>query len=221
MARFALIPAAPILLENIDLLESARTAALRAEVEGVLSSREVWSLPVDTLPPLAGLGGLGIDRGIDTRTGQLLSGEDWVEAVRALSPEERAACESAHPGVAVALMHAHSAGVRLGPLGAADDLVVPLDLSVAASPDAPLAPAAGAAAFDDALVAALTAGEVPALLALTPGAASAHADIELLTAALAHLAERSQGSTPSLTLDRTVFDADVHDVRSLCATGSC
>ncbi len=218
MARFALIPAAPVLLENVDLLETSRIADLRAAVEGVLSRRERWSLPVETLPPLAGLGGYGIDRGVDTRTGEMLEGADWVQAVTDLDPDERAASESAHPGIAVTLLHAHAAGVMIVPLGSADDLVVPLDLSVAATEDAPLAPAPGADSFNQAFIDALHADDLSALHAVIDTAAEVHAEMGLLTTALTHLQQRRTGS---FTLDELVFDVDIHDVRSLCGTGTC
>ncbi|RBP67851.1 hypothetical protein DFO66_10171 [Brevibacterium sanguinis] len=218
MARFALIPASPVLLDGVDRLETPRLAGLRASIEDVLRTSPRWSLPVADLPPLAGLGGYGIDRGIDTRSGELLVGDDWIEAVGDLGDDERAAAESAHPGIGITLLHAHAAGVSVGALADSGDLIIPLDLSAAAGEDSPLAPVPGATAFDAAVIEALGAADVPALLDLIAGAADVHADLTLLHAALNHLGERPDRV---FDLEKIVFDEDVHDVRSLCGTGRC
>ncbi|SMX72719.1 hypothetical protein [Brevibacterium antiquum] len=216
MASFALIPAAPILVADVDLAESARISELRASIESQLAAHANWALPMRELPPLAGLGGLGIDRGIDTRTGELLEGQEWVEAVAALDVLGRAACESAHPATGVALLHAHATGVQVGPLGSSEHLLIPVDLSVAASEDAPLAPVPGAAEVDEQLVQAITAGDAPAVAATIAVSDDAHADLELLDAAVTHM--MAQGiSEYSFT---TTFDEAVHDVRSLCGAGT-
>ncbi|GAA1561461.1 hypothetical protein [Brevibacterium picturae] len=216
MPSFAIIPAAPILLAGVDLTETAHVARLRAGVESSLMSRPAWALPVRELPALAGLGGLGIDRGIDTRTNELLEGEDWVQAVSELSPAQRATCESAHPGIAVALLHAHSAGVRIGPLGSTDDLLVPIDLSVAASENAPLAPVPGAEEVDERIVDSLTAGDVRTVASAVSAASDVHTDLDLLAAAAAHMLDQESSE---YSFD-TVFDDSVHEVRSLCGTGT-
>ncbi|WP_193071939.1 hypothetical protein [Brevibacterium sp. FME37] len=216
MPEFAIIPAAPILLDGVDLAESAQIGPLRTVIESILQTKTKWALPVRELPPVAGLGGLGIDRGIDTRTNELLEGEEWVETVSALNPAERAASESAHPAIAVALLHAHSCGVRIGTLGSTDDLMIPIDLSVAASGNAPLAPVPGAAEADARVVHALTAGDVDAVVAATSAGADVHADLDLLDAATAHMLLR-EGTDYSFS---TVFDENVHEVRSLCGTGT-
>lgn len=216
MASFALIPAAPILVADVDLAESARISELRASIESQLAAHANWALPMRELPPLAGLGGLGIDRGIDTRTGELLEGQEWVEAVAALDVLGRAACESAHPATGVALLHAHATGVQVGPLGSSEHLLIPVDLSVAASEDAPLAPVPGAAEVDEQLVQAITAGDAPAVAATIAVSDDAHADLELLDAAVTCM--MTQGiSEYSFT---TTFDEAVHDVRSLCGAGT-
>lgn len=216
MPAFAIIPAAPILLAGVDLAEPTRIGQLRNAIESCLLTRTMWALPVSELPPIAGLGGLGIDRGIDTRTNELLEGEDWVQTVSDLNPDERAASESAHPAIAVALLHAHACGVRIGALGSADGLLVPIDLSVATSENAPLAPVPGAAESDERIVRSLTAGGVAAVAAATAAAADVHADLDLLDAATAHMLARD-GSDYSFS---TVFDESVHEVRSLCGTGT-
>lgn len=216
MTVFAIIPAAPILLPDVDSAETARIGALRTAIETVLAQRLAWALPVHELPVLAGLGGWGIDRGIDTRTGKMLHGQQWVQAVSALDPTQRAACESAHPAIAVALLHAHDCGVRIGPLGSSDDLLMPIDLSVAATDEAPLAPVPGAADADEGLVSAVTAGNGPALVSALAAARDVHADLELLKAGAAHMLEQGR----SVWSFAAAFDENVHDVRSLCGTGT-
>lgn len=216
MPAFAIIPAAPILLDGVDLAESVRIGQLRTAIESCLLTKTKWALPVNELPPVAGLGGLGIDRGIDTRTNEVLEGEDWVQAVSELNPAERAASASAHPAIAVALLHAHACDTRVGALGSTDDLLVPIDLSVAASENAPLAPVPGAAEADERLVQSLTAGDVDAVAAAIMAAADVHADLDLLEAGLAQMLSR-EGSDYSFS---TVFDENVHEVRSLCGTGT-
>lgn len=216
MRSFAIIPSAPILLAGVNLAEAATAEALRTSIESCLLTKASWALPVSGLPLLVGLGGLGIDRGIDTRTNELLEGEDWVQAVSELSPASRADCESAHPAIAVALLHAHASGVRIGPLGSSDDLLIPIDLSVAASDNAPLAPVPQAAEADDRIVRSLQAGDIGAICAAIAAAADVHADLDLLDAAAVHM--RAQGGRDySFT---TVFDERVHEVRSLCGTGT-
>lgn len=216
MPSFAIIPAAPILLAGVDLAETAAIAQLRTAIESCLLTDTSWALPVSELPPVAGLGGLGIDRGIDTRTNELLEGEDWVQAVSVLSPATRAACESAHPAIAVALLHGHASGVRIGPLGCSDDLLIPIDLSVAASENAPLAPVPGALEADDRIVRSLQAGDVEAVAGAITAATDVHADLDLLEAAAAHMLAQ-EGSDYSFN---SVFDESVHQVRSLCGTGT-
>src|SRR5699024_2041733 len=146
-----IIPAAPVLLDDVDLIETAQRAELRATIRATLRTQPSWALPVETLPPVAGLGGWGIDRGIDTVSGRLLTGSHWVEAVESL-----AAAEAVDPAVIIALLHAHSADVEVGPLGSSPNLLLPIDLSAAVTDNAPLAPVDGAADFDAAVVTALT-----------------------------------------------------------------
>lgn len=216
MAAFAIIPAAPILLAGVDLAEAERIAVLRAAIESSLRTHATWSLPVDDLPPLAGLGGWGIDRGIDARTGELLEGDRWVRAVAELTPADRALCESAHPSIGVGLLHAHAAGVRIGPLGSSDDLLIPIDLSAASAENSPLAPVLGAAAADEQLVRAITTGDAETLVAAIAAAEDVHADLELLDVAAGLMRVRE----PSAYSFSTVFDERVHEVSSLCGTGT-
>lgn len=220
MAAFAIIPAAPVLLADIDGLESARTAELRSGIEDLLATQTSWALPVDTLPPVAGLGGWGIDRGIVTRTGEVLTGTDWVEAVRSLSASQREASEIADPAIIVGLLHAHAAGVEVGARDTSENMLAPIDLSAAASADAPLAPVDGAADFDDQVVATLTCSDlidVSTLLVLTAEAQTFHANLTALEAGVGHLS----GLGRRLGNLEVIFDEHVHEVRSLCAAGDC
>lgn len=216
MGSFAIIPAAPVLLHDIDRSETSRTAELRSAIEDVLRRRPDWALPIEALPPVAGLGGLGIDRGIEARTGLRLDGQAWVEAVNALSAADRETSEKAHPGVAVAYLHADAAGVRLGPLGSSENLLIPIDLSVAASEDAPLAPVPGAAEAEEELIAALRAGDPRGVLQAAATGHEVHADLTLLESAARQLLE---SDTDFGGFD-VVFDVDLHEVRSLCAAGT-
>ncbi|MCM1014279.1 MULTISPECIES: hypothetical protein [Brevibacterium] len=211
MGRLALIPSAPVLLPDVDLSETESVAEVRAGIRATLTSADRWALPVDMLPTLLGLGGFGIDRGIDTRTGKRLDGADWVEAATELDEAEREHCVTAHPGLSVASLHAHDAGVTIGPLGSSDDILIPIDLSAAASADSPLAPVAGAREFDTAVVDAVRAGDLERLRDLVGKAAAVHADLDLLGRAL--------GTTTTTSRHRTtiIVDTTVHDVRTLCA----
>ncbi|SMX93204.1 hypothetical protein BI49514_02561 [Brevibacterium iodinum ATCC 49514] len=225
MGAFAIIPAAPVLLENIDHTEAARMAELRTVISDLLRTQTTWSLPVNALPPLAGLGGWGIDRGFDTRTGQLITGDDWITAVASLTEDERELAEAADPAVIVALLHAHAAGVEVGPLGTSENLLLPIDLSAAAAESAPLAPIGGAAGFDAEIVESLTSGgaaqsgstiDISRLSDLCSRAAGVHANLTMLDNGLRHISE--QGA--SLTSPEITVDERVHDVRSLCGIGT-
>lgn len=211
MGRLALIPSAPVLLPDVDLSETESVAEVRAGIRATLTSADRWALPVDMLPTLLGLGGFGIDRGIDTRTGERLDGADWENAVADLDTAERARCATAHPGLSIAALHADDAGVSIGALGSGEDILVPIDLSAAASADSPLAPVAGAREFDTAVVDAVRAGDLARLIEAVGSAAAVHADLDLLGRAL--------GTTTTTSRHRTtiIVDTTVHDVRTLCA----
>ncbi|WP_423059130.1 hypothetical protein [Brevibacterium linens] len=218
MGAFAIIPAAPVLLENIDHSEATRMVELRTAIRDTLRTQTAWALPIETLPPVAGLGGWGIDRGVDTRTGQLLSGSDWVETVEALTSEERSLAEAADPAIVVAILHAHAADVEIGPLGSSENLLLPIDLSGAATEDAPLAPIGGAADFDAAVIETLTAGstmDTGSLLELCDRADTVAANLSALAAGIRYALDRG---TRVSTLE-PVVDEPVHEVRTLCGTG--
>jgi hypothetical protein len=219
MGSYAIIPAAPVLLDDVDLIETAQTAELRATIRTALRTQPSWALPVDTLPPVAGLGGWGIDRGIDTRSGRLLTGSHWVDAVESLTEGERSAAETVDASVIVGLLHAHSAEVEVGPLGSSPNVLLPIDLSAAVTDSAPLAPVDGAADFDAEVVDTLTGSaeiDFCGLLELCERADSVHADLRSLRAGLGHIVDRG-GTISSANL---TVDERVHEVRSLCGTGT-
>ena len=219
MGAFAIIPAAPVLLENIDRSETARMVELRTAIRDTLRTQTGWALPVETLPPVAGLGGWGIDRGVDTCTDRLLTGSDWVETVEALTAEERSLAEAADPAIVIAILHAHAADVEIGPLGSSENLLLPIDLSGAATEDAPLAPIDGAADFDAAVVETLTAGstmDIGSLLELCDRADTVAANLSALAAGIRYALDRG---TRVSTLE-PVVDEPVHEVRTLCGTGT-
>ncbi len=153
------------------------------------------ALPVRELPTLAGLGGYGIDDGVDLRSGMRLRAEAWRAACERLTPAQREASIAAHPAIGVAALHAHAAGVQLAGWGepraprtsaaaaAPAHLVVPIDLSGASSADGPLAPVDGADDFDAAVLAALTAGDENSLREYIDRAPCFHADLDMLGAA--------------------------------------
>jgi hypothetical protein len=245
MGTCALIPAAPVLLDDIDRSEPPRIAQLRESIRQVLRTEDSWALPVETLPPVAGLGGWGIDRGIDMETGRLLTGEEWVGAVESLTPEERRIAEAADPAVIIALLHAYAAEVAVGPIGSSENLLLPLDLSGAATDDAPLAPVDGAAEYDAALVEALTAAgpsvlysgnaarprsdrslpttsdpvaaiDTVRVLDLCSQAHTVHADLTVVEAGIRNLTSANARLSPF----DLVFDEPVHEVRSICGTST-
>ena len=219
MGAFAIIPAAPVLLENIDRSETARMVELRTAIRDTLRTQTGWALPVETLPPVAGLGGWGIDRGVDTCTDRLLTGSDWVETVEALTAEERSLAEAADPAIVIAILHAHAADVEIGPLGSSENLLLPIDLSGAATEDAPLAPIDGTADFDAAVVETLTAGstmDIGSLLELCDRADTVAANLSALAAGIRYALDRG---TRVSTLE-PVVDEPVHEVRTLCGTGT-
>lgn len=212
MGRLALIPAAPVLLPDIDASEAASAVRVRTAITDLLSTADLWALPVDALPAVLGLGGFGIDRGLDTRTGQRLDGDDWVNAVSGLAEDDRDTCTTAHPGLAVAALHAHAAEAAIGPLGSSDSVLVPIDLSAAASANAPLAPVPGARDFDSAFMAAVRTGDLNGLRDAVSRAGAVHADLELLGAALDHLGEEPHTGGTTVLIDETI-----HEVRTVCA----
>src|SRR5699024_5213640 len=157
--------------------------------------------------------------GIDTVSGRLFTGSHWVEAVESLTDDGRAAAEAVDPAVIIALLHAHSADVEVGPLGSSPNLLLPIDLSAAVTDNAPLAPVDGAADFDAAVVTALTGTadiDTDRLIALCVSAEPVIADLSrLLSGTWPIVALGCTVSAPELSVDERV-----HEVRCLCGTGT-
>lgn len=146
------------------------------------------------LPGVLSLGGLGVPRGVvvpsvpgaaaELSPADVRGGEELASAVASLrrqAPDSAQRSARVHIGFTVAALCALEAGVsvRLQRASAPPSvpLLVPLDFSGAADPDAPLAPREGAAAFDAALEEALTgAVDREALACLDAGPAAAWTD---------------------------------------------
>lgn len=176
------IPGTPLLLPGADPREPGRMTRLRACVVSLLQESPVWVLPVPApaVPPALSLGGLGVAIGASVRgTGPcgrvepdaLCDGPGLARLIDGLDDAEAArTAQTAHGTVVAALLAAQSgARVHLH-AGAADcpeadaPLLLPVDFSAAAHPDAPLAPRSGADDFDDRLLRALRGPVDPATL---------------------------------------------------------
>lgn len=164
------VPGTPLLLPGVDPREPGRMAHLRAHVVALLREAPDWVLPVPAVPPALSLGGLGIHRGASVRIAgscgwvdadALLDGPDLARLVDGLEDAEAARAGKTGHGTVVAALLAAQAGARVHlHAGGADcpgeaPLLLPVDFSAAAHPDAPLAPRTGADGFDDRLLRAL------------------------------------------------------------------
>ena len=168
------LPGTPLLLPGVDPREPGRMARLRARVVALLRESPVWVLPVPgpAVPPALSLGGLGVAIGAPVQgTGpcgrvepdalrdgpglaQLIDGLDDAEAARAAQTGHGTVVSALLAAQAGAHVHLHAAAADCA---AGDDapLLLPVDFSAAAHPDAPLAPRSGADDFDDLLLRAL------------------------------------------------------------------
>lgn len=190
-----ILPGTPLLLSGVDPREPLELQRFRAVVHRLLGRAQTWrvTIPGGRVPPLLSLGGLGIGVGVRTGTDtQESQGGDVVvtpsdvlrddalaaevRALRTHRPAAAAASRDAPIGVAVAVLVALAASrtVRLVPTashsvplapGQAEPVLVPVDFSGAAHPDAPLQPRRGAADFDEGLEAALSGVVDPLSLA--------------------------------------------------------
>lgn len=184
-AVIELLPAAPAYVPGVNPAADSGDREITAQLLEAFVSGSIH-VPARSLPPVAGLGGFGIDMGVDLRDGRgdLLTGEDWRETCAALSPAERRAASAAHPAFGVLALLANAAGATLStwpPSGAqalVDRLVVPVDLSARSFPDGPLAPVEGAGDFDSAAIAALGAWDVAELRRLAELAPAYAADLD-------------------------------------------
>lgn len=169
-AVIELLPAAPVYVPGVNPGADASDRELTALMLEAFVAGSVH-VPAPYLPPVAGLGGYGIDMGVDLREspGRLLTGAQWRGTCAALSPGERQAAATAHPSLSVLALLANAAGTPLTtwpPSGAQallERLVVPVDLCATSFPDGPLAPVDGAGDFDTAAIAALSAWDVAQL----------------------------------------------------------
>lgn len=167
------------------------------------------TLPVRTLPPVAGLGSFGIDVGVDLRRGDgdaapavitasrgacapeasapphILRGPAWRALTSHLSEQERQASTAAHPAIGVCALHAATRGTQLRawtPGEHPQHLVIPIDTSAAVSDVSPLAPIPGACDFDSTLVAAMQAWDIMTLAEASARASHFAADLSLFDA---------------------------------------
>lgn len=181
-----LIPGTPLLVTGVDPCEPPQMKELRGAIRTVVARERTWSVPVpgSSVPSLVSLGGHGVPVGARvhvapagagsrgphigvSRPSDMLRGGDLVDAVHRLDAAAMKTASHIPTGVAVAVLTGLEAGVDIrmvavgdSPAAAAcrdDPLLIPLDFSGAAHPDAPLAPREGAAEFDRRLETALSA----------------------------------------------------------------
>lgn len=223
------IPGTPLLLGGVDHREPTVMQEFRQTLHHLLEQAQTWRVAIPGLhvPSLLSLGGLGIGVGVardDCDDGEfavsasdVLRGDDLAAEVQRLRAQRPAAATAAREipiGIVVAVLVALEASrtVRLVPTGsnsapvaagAAEPLLVPIDFSGAAHPDAPLEIRSGAAEFDDRLERALTGPvDTTALSLLHSEAAAAVAWTDAL--AVVDLNDARA---------RTVASVDVHRVR--------
>ncbi|SMY11339.1 hypothetical protein [Brevibacterium jeotgali] len=222
------IPGTALLLEGVDQREPAAMREFREELHRLLDRAQTWrvAIPGPRVPALLSLGGLGIGTGVRIdRTGDdcvvtasdVLRGDDLAAEVGRLRGDRAVAADDDCEiplGIAVAVLAALEASrtVQLVPTpagraplaaGHAEPLLVPLDFSGAAHPDAPLEPRPGAADFDDRLERALTGPVDTTNLSLLHSEAAAAAACTEALAAVDLIDAYA----------RTVAAVDVHHVR--------
>lgn len=175
-----IVPGTPLLVPGVDRREPPELTHLRDRIADLLRESDTWVVPLaaTAVPPLLSLGGLGIDAGARVRMSpgcgrvgpaELVTGTALAEAVDGLDTGGAEQAAGTSTGVVVGALLAAAAGadVHLHPCGGesgtpphpdrpAGPLLVPVDFSAAAHPDAPLAPREGADAFDERLEQALT-----------------------------------------------------------------
>lgn len=220
------IPGTPLLLGRVDHREPTVMQEFRQTLHHLLEHAQTWRVAIPGLhvPSLLSLGGLGLGVGVACDDGEsavsasdVLRGDDLaaeVQRLRAQRPAAAAAAREIPIGIAVAVLVALEASrtVRLVPTGSnsapvaagdAEPLLVPIDFSGAAHPDAPLELRSGAAEFDGRLERALTGPVDTTALSLLRGEADAAA---AWTDALAVVDLNDARA-------RTVASVDVHRVR--------
>lgn len=164
--RAAVVPAAPVYTAGVTRTrtpaeDTLRQAMLTAIVWAAGGSTE---LGIDADTPIVGLGPYGIDRGVDMRTGQLLTGSAWQDAVAELADDaSRQAVQDACARAGSAALLAVEVGLTPVPLDRAQAALITFDFSATSTPDGPLAPVEGAAEHDRSLMEAIKAGQAQAL----------------------------------------------------------
>lgn len=164
--RAAVVPAAPVYTTGVTRTRTPAEDTLRQAMLTAIAwaAGDSTELGIDADTPLVGLGPYGIDRGVDMRTGQLLTGSAWQDAVVELTDEAaRQAVHDACARAGSAALLAVEAGLTPVPLDRAQAALITFDFSATSTPDGPLAPVEGAAEHDRALMEAIQAGQAQAL----------------------------------------------------------
>ena len=164
--RAAVVPAAPVYTAGVTRTRTPAEDTLRQAMLTAITwaAGESTEIGIDADTPLVGLGPYGIDRGVDMRTGQLLTGSAWQDAVVELTDEAaRQAVHDACARAGSAALLAVEAGLTPVPLDRAQAALITFDFSATSTPDGPLAPVEGAPEHDRALMEAIQAGQAQAL----------------------------------------------------------
>ncbi|PKY69441.1 hypothetical protein CYJ40_10440 [Brevibacterium ravenspurgense] len=164
--RAAVVPAAPVYTTGVTRTRTPAEDTLRQAMLTAIAwaAGDSTELGIDADTPLVGLGPYGIDRGVDMRTGQLLTGSAWQDAVVELTDEAaRQAVHDACARAGSAALLAVEAGLTPVPLDRAQAALITFDFSATSTPDGPLAPVEGAPEHDRALMEAIQAGQAQAL----------------------------------------------------------
>ena len=164
--RAALVPAAPVYTADVTRTRTPAEDTLRQTMLTAIAwaAGESTEIGIDADTPIVGLGPYGIDRGVEMRTGQLLTGSAWQAAVDELPDEAaRQAVQDACARAGSAALLAVEAGLTPVPLDRAQAALITFDFSATSTPDGPLAPVEGAAEHDRALMEAIQAGQAQAL----------------------------------------------------------
>ncbi|OFT27198.1 hypothetical protein HMPREF3172_00865 [Brevibacterium sp. HMSC08F02] len=164
--RAAVVPAAPVYTAGVTRTRTPAEDTLRQAMLTAIAwaAGESTEIGIDADTPLVGLGPYGIDRGVDMRTGQLLTGNAWQAAVAELPDEAaRQTVQDACARAGSAALLAVEAGLTPVPLDRAQAALITFDFSATSTPDGPLAPVEGAPEHDRALMEAIQASQAQAL----------------------------------------------------------
>lgn len=164
--RAAVVPAAPVYTAGVTRTRTPAEDTLRQTMLTAIAwaAGDNTEIGIDADTPLVGLGPYGIDRGVDMRTGQLLTGSAWQAAVAELPDEAaRQAVQDACAQAGSAALLAVEAELTPVPLDRAQAALITFDFSATSTPDGPLAPVEGAAEHDRALMEAIQTGQAQAM----------------------------------------------------------